>query len=302
MKGRFATLPVAGSNLAGSNPAGRTTSAVPVHGMIGASDQPEGTEATTVFEDLKGKVAVVTGGARGLGLQMATALAGQGADVALLDVLPQVADSAVALSAEAGVRTTSAHCDVTDAESVAAAYGAVGEALGVPAVLVNAAGVTIWSDSADTTAAEWRKVIDINLTGTFLSCQAFGRAAIAGGAGGSIINVSSMSAFVVNVPQHQASYNASKAAVDQLTRSLAVEWISHGIRVNAVAPGYFLSDMTRQFVDQNPDLADGWVQRIPAGRMGEPADLDGLVVFLASDASRYIVGESVVIDGGYSIV
>ena len=255
-----------------------------------------------MFEDLKGKVAVVTGGARGLGLQMATALAGQGVDVALLDVLPQVADSAATLGKQTGVRTASAHCDVTDAESVAAAYAVVRDALGVPAVLVNAAGITSWSDSVDTTAVDWRRVIDINLTGTFLSCQAFGRAAIAGGAGGSIINVSSMSAFVVNVPQHQASYNASKAAVDQLTRSLAVEWISHGIRVNAVAPGYFLSDMTRQFVDQNPELASGWIRRIPAGRMGQPDDLDALVVFLASDASRYIVGESIVIDGGYSIV
>src|SRR6478735_10072016 len=160
MKGRFATLPVAGSNLAGSNPAGRTTSAVPVHGMIGASDQPEGTEATTVFEDLRGKVAVVTGGARGLGLQMATALAGQGVDVALLDVLPQVADSAATLGKQTGVRTASAHCDVTDAESVAAAYAVVGDALGVPAVLVNAAGITSWSDSVDTTAVDWRRVID----------------------------------------------------------------------------------------------------------------------------------------------
>ena len=111
---------------------------------------------------------MVTGGARGLGLQMATALAGQGADIALLDVLPQVADSATTLGKQAGVRTASAHCDVTDPESVAAAYAAVGDALGVPAVLVNAAGITIWSDSADTPASEWRKVIDVNLTGTFL--------------------------------------------------------------------------------------------------------------------------------------
>ncbi len=255
-----------------------------------------------MFEDLRGKVAVVTGGARGLGLRMATALAGQGCDVALFDVLPAVADSASALAGSAGVRAVGVHCDVTDAASIEQAYAEAVGALGVPAILVNAAGITTWSDSLDTTPEQWRRVIDINLTGTFLTCQAFARAVIAGGGTGAVVNVSSMSAFVVNVPQHQVSYNASKAAVDQLTRSLAVEWISQGIRVNAVAPGYFLSDMTRQFVDSNPELAAGWVERIPAGRMGEPPDLDGLVVFLASDASRYIVGESVVIDGGYSIV
>jgi NAD(P)-dependent dehydrogenase (short-subunit alcohol dehydrogenase family) len=151
-------------------------------------------------------------------------------------------------------------------------------------------------------AAEWRRVVDINLTGTFLACQAFARSVLAAGGSGSIVNVSSMSAFVVNVPQRQAAYNASKAGVDQLTRSLAVEWVARGIRVNAIAPGYFLSDMTRQFIDANPETGEGWRARVPAGRLGEPPDLRGLVVFLASDASRYVVGESVVIDGGYSLV
>jgi sorbose reductase len=111
-----------------------------------------------------------------------------------------------------------------------------------------------------------------------------------------------MSGRVVNVPQHQASYNASKAAVDQLTKSLAVEWAPLGVRVNAVAPGYFLSDMTRQFLDVNPELAARWSGMIPLGRMGEPADLDALVVFLCSDASGYVVGQSVVIDGAYTAV
>jgi len=149
---------------------------------------------------------------------------------------------------------------------------------------------------------QWQKTIDVNLTGTFLACQAFARSVFAVQGAGTVVNISSMSAFVVNIPQHQAAYNASKAAVDQLTRSLAVEWISRGIRVNAIAPGYFLSDMTRQFIDANPDLGSGWTARIPAGRMGEPADLRGLVSFLASDDSKYIVGESIVIDGGYSII
>jgi NAD(P)-dependent dehydrogenase (short-subunit alcohol dehydrogenase family) len=145
-------------------------------------------------------------------------------------------------------------------------------------------------------------VIDINLTGTFLCCQALARACITEGSSGAIVNVSSMSARVVNVPQHQASYHASKAGVEMLTKALAVEWAPLGIRVNAIAPGYMLSDMTRQFTMANPELAERWTQMIPAGRMGEPADLEALVVFLCSARSSYLIGQSVVIDGGYTAV
>jgi NAD(P)-dependent dehydrogenase (short-subunit alcohol dehydrogenase family) len=185
---------------------------------------------------------------------------------------------------------------------VAAAFARVSEQLGNPSLLVNAAGITVWEDSLDATPESWRRVIDINLTGTFLCCQALGRACRDDGHAGAIVNVSSMSGRVVNVPQHQTSYNASKAAVDQLTKSLAVEWAELGVRVNAVAPGYFLSDMTRQFTESNPELAERWQGMIPAGRMGEPQDLDGLVVFLCSDASAYIVGQSIVIDGAYTAI
>ena len=111
-----------------------------------------------------------------------------------------------------------------------------------------------------------------------------------------------MSAHIVNVPQNQAAYNTSKAAVGHLAKSLAVEWAPKGIRVNAIAPGYFLSDMTKQFTETNPELAADWVSRIPMGRMGEPEDLHGLVAFLASDASRYTTAQSVVIDGGYTAI
>ncbi len=254
-----------------------------------------------MFEDLRGRVAVVTGGGRGLGLEMADALAEQGARIALLDL---VVDQAVPqrISATREVDAAGFVCDVTDTESIGRAFAAIERQLGTPGVLVNAAGIASWADSATVPAAAWRQVIDVNLTGTFLTCQAFAGAVVAGQGSGTIVNVSSMSAFVVNVPQHQAAYNASKAGVDQLTRSLAVEWADRGIRANAIAPGYFLSDMTRQFVDKNPEIGAGWRARIPVGRIGEPADLRGLVTFLASDASRYVVGESIVIDGGYSII
>jgi NAD(P)-dependent dehydrogenase (short-subunit alcohol dehydrogenase family) len=255
-----------------------------------------------VFEDLDGRVAVVTGGARGLGLEMADALAEMGCAVALLDVGDGVDASAAQLAERRGVRTLGLHADVTDDAALATVFGRVAHELGTPSTLVTAAGVTAWSEAEAMPAAEWRRVVDINLTGTFLTCQAFARIVFAASGSGSIVNVSSMSAFVVNVPQRQAAYNASKAGVDQLTRSLAVEWVERGIRVNAVAPGYFRSDMTRQFIDANPETGEGWRARVPAGRLGEPPDLRGLVVFLASDASRYVVGESVVIDGGYTLV
>jgi NAD(P)-dependent dehydrogenase (short-subunit alcohol dehydrogenase family) len=255
-----------------------------------------------VFEDLDGRVAVVTGGARGLGLTMARALARWGVRPALLDVLPEVADSARTLQDEIGPPSVGLTVDVTDEQSVADAFAEVERALGTPSILINAAGITVWEDSIDAPRASWQRVIDINLTGTFLCCQALARAARAAGATGCIVNVSSMSARVVNVPQHQASYNTSKAGVDMLTKSLAVEWAPLGIRVNAIAPGYVLSDMTRQFTDANPELAQRWTDLIPAGRMAQPADLEALVVLLCSDRSAYIVGQSVVIDGAYTAV
>jgi NAD(P)-dependent dehydrogenase (short-subunit alcohol dehydrogenase family) len=255
-----------------------------------------------VFDDLAGQVAVVTGGARGLGLSMARALARHGVRPALLDLLEDVEASAARLAEETGGQTVGVATDVTSAEDVAAAFAQVSGALGSPTLLVNAAGIVDWEDSLDVSPESWRRVIDINLTGTFLACQALGRACRDSDRPGAIVNVSSMSGRVVNVPQHQTSYNASKAAVDQLTKSLAVEWAQLGVRVNAIAPGYFLSDMTRQFTEANPELAARWRGMIPLGRMGEPEDLDGLVVFLCSTASAYLTGQSIVIDGAYTAI
>lgn len=253
------------------------------------------------FPDLAGRTAVVTGGARGIGYSLASALARNGVSVALLDLLPEVEESAARLAAETGAPTAAALVDVTDAASVDAAFAAVRESLGVADLLVAAAGITIWGDSAEVEPGTWAKVIDVNLSGTFYAAQAFARPLIDAGRDGSAILISSMSGRVVNVPQHQASYNASKAAVDQLAKSLAVEWAPR-IRVNAIAPGYILSDMTRQFTEANPELAADWVRMIPAGRMGEPSDLDGLLLLLASSASSYLTGQTLVIDGGYTAV
>lgn len=254
------------------------------------------------FSDLRGRVAAITGGARGLGYSIAEALAAQGCSVALLDILPDVDDSAAKLATDFDIETFSAHADVTDPDSLTAAFAGAAEKLGTPQILVTAAGITVWNDSVHVAAPEWRRVMSVNLDGTFFAAQAFAKGLFEAGLPGSGIFISSMSGSVVNVPQNQASYNASKAAVTQLAKSLAVEWASRGIRVNAVAPGYFLSDMTRQFTEQNPDLAAEWVARIPAGRMGEPGDLHGLVSYLASDASSYVTAQNLVIDGGYTAI
>jgi sorbose reductase len=233
---------------------------------------------------------------------MAGALAREGASVALFDLLDEVEGSAAELGRRTGVDTAGLVVDVTSETSVADGFRAATERLGVPTLLVNSAGITIWSDTIDTDLATWRRVVDVNLTGTFLTCREFARGCRDAGREGAVVNVSSMSAQVVNVPQHQASYHASKAGVDMLTKALAVEWAPLGIRVNAIAPGYVLSDMTRQFIEAEPEIAERWRSMIPLGRMAEPADLDALVVFLCSPGAAYLTGQSVVIDGAYTAV
>ncbi|HXH36559.1 MAG TPA: SDR family oxidoreductase [Plantibacter sp.] len=253
-----------------------------------------------MFSDLHGRTAVITGGARGLGYSLASALAAQGVHVALLDLLPVVQESAACLAAEHGVRAAGFTVDVSCADAVEAAFAAAEAELGAPSLLITAAGITIWGDSVDVPADTWRKVLAVNLDGTFFAAQSFARRALTAGRPASAVFISSMSAFIVNQPQFQASYNASKAAVSHLASSLAVEWAPAGVRVNAIAPGYFLSDMTREFTEANPELAAEWTADIPAGRMGQPEDLHGLVLLLASEASSYLTGQSLVIDGGYT--
>lgn len=252
--------------------------------------------------NLTGRTAVVTGGARGIGYTVARALAAEGADVALLDLLDTVEDSARTIADDYGVRTIGLHLDVTDQDATTAAFDSIRAELGVPQILLTAAGIEINGDSVDVTAAQWRKVIDVNLTGTFFSAQAFGRGLLEAGLSGSAIMIASMSGLIVNVPQWAASYNSSKAAVAHLGRSLAVEWAPSGIRVNSIAPGYVLTDLTREILEREPELEAGWVAMIPQGRMATPEDLTGLVVFLASDSSSYLTGQQIVIDGGYTAV
>jgi NAD(P)-dependent dehydrogenase (short-subunit alcohol dehydrogenase family) len=251
---------------------------------------------------LSGRTAVITGGARGIGLTLARALAAEGVGVALLDLLDTVDAAAESVADEFDVPTYGRRVDVTDQAAVADAFEVVRKRLGVPRVLVTAAGIEINGDSVEVTAEQWRKVIDVNLTGTFFSAQAFGDGLLNAGTSGSAVFIASMSGSIVNVPQWAASYNASKAAVVHLGKSLAVEWAPAGIRVNSVSPGYILTDLTQAILDEDSALRDEWVARIPQGRMAKPEDLSGLVTFLASDASAYLTAQDIVIDGGYTAV
>lgn len=255
-----------------------------------------------MFDDLRGQTAVVTGGARGLGLAMAQTLAGLGVNVALLDTLPEVTERAHELAQSQAVTAQGFHADVTEADALRVAWSAIEEQVGPATILVNSAGISQQGDVLDLSLEDWRAIQRVNLDGTFLCCKTFARRCRDSGRRGAIVNIASISSFIVNLPQHQAAYNVSKAAVAMLTKCLAVEWLPLGIRVNAIAPGYCLTDMTRAFLGEHPDVASQWQSRIPAGRMGEPTDLAGAVAFLASDASSYVVGHTLVVDGGYLLV
>ncbi|MGI3779200.1 MAG: SDR family oxidoreductase [Janthinobacterium lividum] len=249
---------------------------------------------------LVGRTALVTGGGRGLGLAMAEAVARAGAKVALLDVRDEVRDAAERLAATTGTEVVGVTADVTDEASVEAAFSEVEERLGLVDALVNAAGVADVTSALDITPERFRRVVDINLTGTFLVCRAFARPLIAAGQQGSAVTIASMSGLRVNRPQDQAAYNASKAGVAMLTKSLAVEWLPLGIRLNSISPGYFASEQTLEVPRDRPEQFAEWMAHTPAGRMGEPHELGPLAVYLLGDASAYVVGQSIVIDGGYT--
>ena len=190
--------------------------------------------------------------------------------------------------------------DIRRRESIEAMVAATLAEFGKIDFLMNNAGITKWQPAEEVSEEDWREVIDVNLNGLFFCCQAVGRHMIAQQRG-RIINIASMSGLIVNVPQPQASYNTSKAAVIHLTKSLAAEWAPYNIRVNAIAPGYMNTPMARPFFD-DPHYGGAWINAIPMKRPGQPEELGPLAVFLASDASSYVTGACMVIDGGYTIL
>jgi len=243
-----------------------------------------------------GRVAVVTGGNRGLGRAFAHALGEAGAAVAV--VARDDSASARVLDELAGKGVTAAAytADVTDRAALAEVDERIAQELGPVDVLVNNAGTCIHRPALEVTEGQWREVIDVNLTGVWNGCQIFGAGMVARG-DGVIVNVGSISGEIVNRPQWQPAYNASKAGVHHLTKSLAAEWAPLGVRVNAVAPGYVRTDMTP--IDR-PEFAARWIGDTPQQRAALPEEIAPAVLFLASPASGFMTGAVLVIDGGYT--
>ncbi len=243
--------------------------------------------------DVAGKVALVTGASSGLGESFSRCLAARGAVVV---AAARRVDRLQALVREGGA-THAVALDVTDPASVDSAMRQVGELAGPIDILVNNAGVADTKASLEVSESDWRRVLDTNLDGAWRMAQAAAKSMVAAGRGGSIVNIASI--LGLRQATHLLAYAAAKAALVQVTKSLALEWARHGIRVNAIAPGYVVTEMNRDFFASDPGQAV--VKRIPQRRVGDPRDLEGALLLLASGAGAYITGSVVVVDGGHLV-
>jgi NAD(P)-dependent dehydrogenase (short-subunit alcohol dehydrogenase family) len=246
---------------------------------------------------LDGKTAIVTGGGRGLGRYMAEALADAGANLVLcsrkLEPLEEVRDE---IGARGG-HALALSCDVTEHEDVEKVVSAAIEAFGSVDVLVNNSGATWGAPPTEMPSEQFDRVLAVNVRGTFLMSRAAGRRMIERGSGGTIVNVASIAGLVGGHPDYMQTvgYNSSKGAIISMTRDLATSWAAHNITVNAIAPGWFPTRMSGGLIER---FEERMLEDIPLGRFGNPEDLKGVVVFLASPAAAYITGQTIVVDGG----
>lgn len=248
---------------------------------------------------LEGRVAVVTGGGRAIGLACVQALAEAGADVVIADMDAEVAAHGQAEVVKSGLRADIVPLDVTNPAMVSAAADKLVSERGHVDILVNNAGIARSGTPAESVSDElWLNVNDVNYNGVFWCCRSFGRHMLEAGRG-SIVNIGSMSGFIVNRPQKQSYYNASKSAVHHLTRSLAAEWADRGVRVNSVAPTYIDTPMVRSVPDFE-NMSKDWLRDTPMRRLGKPDEIASVVHFLASDASSLMTGSVVKVDGGFT--
>jgi 3-oxoacyl-[acyl-carrier protein] reductase len=245
--------------------------------------------------DLSGRIALVTGASQGLGRRFAKVLAGHGAAVGLaarqLDKLIELENEIAA----AGGKVASVTLDVTDHANIEGAIGTIEDVLGPIDLLINNAGVAVSKGVLEQTEADWDKVIDTNLKGAFFTAQAVAKRMVERGKGGNIVNIASV--LALDVIGHLAPYAAAKGGLWQLTKTMALELARHDVRVNALAPGYIVTEINREFLETGT-AGERIKQRIPQRRFGTPEDLDGALLLLASDASRYMTGSIIVIDGG----
>lgn len=245
--------------------------------------------------DLHGKTALVTGGSSGIGKWVARAYLEAGAQVAIAarhsEALAKVADELGAIG-----KVMPIGCDVTQPEQVTRMVDRVTAELGGIDIAVSNAGVVAVEPILDMSLEEFQRVQDTNVTGVFLTAQAAARAMVKQGRGGVIINTASMSGHIINIPQQVSHYCSSKAAVIHLTKGMAVEFAPHQIRVNSVSPGYIRTELVEPMAEYHPL----WEAKVPLGRIGRPEELTGLYLYLASEASSYMTGSDVVIDGGYT--
>jgi NAD(P)-dependent dehydrogenase (short-subunit alcohol dehydrogenase family) len=248
---------------------------------------------------LPGRVAVVTGGGRGIGLACVEALAEAGASVIIADHDPALAEDGRKAVRAKGFDADIAIMDVTDSARVSKVADELVSRYGKVDILVNSAGIARSETPAESVTDEhWLNVLDVNLNGTFWCCRAFGSHMLKARSG-AIVNIGSMSGFIVNKPQEQSYYNASKAAVHHLTKSLAAEWGARGVRVNAVAPTYVATPLN-EFVKSKPAMYDAWIGGTPMARLGKVEEIASVVLFLASDAASLMTGSIVLADGGYT--
>lgn len=251
------------------------------------------------MNDFNGKVAAVTGSGSGIGAAIAQELATRGARVMVADIDADAADRIARGINHAGGSAMSTTVDVADAASIEQMVKAAVSTFGALHLAVNNAGIGgAQANIADYALDDWHKVIDVNLNGVFWCNRAFGRHMLKAGRG-AIVNIGSMSGYISNRPQKQTYYNASKAAVHQMTSSLAAEWADRGVRINAVAPTYIETEMT-SYRHDNDGMIEVWLRDTPMHRMGKPDEIASVVHFLASDAASLMTGETVLVDGGFT--
>jgi NAD(P)-dependent dehydrogenase (short-subunit alcohol dehydrogenase family) len=249
----------------------------------------------SLFE-LHGKTALVTGASSGIGKQVALAYAQAGAAVAIAARHPAPLQELAAEIAAGGGTAVPIVCDVTEPELVSAMLNRVDDELGGIDIAVCNAGIIALDSLLDMPLEDFQSIQNTNVTGVFLTAQAAAQAMVAGNRGGTIITTASMSGHIINTPQQVGHYCASKAAVIHLTKAMAMEFAPHNIRVNSVSPGYILTEL----VEPLGEYHALWEPKIPLGRLGRPEELVGIYLYLASDASSYMTGSDIVIDGGYT--